>query len=401
MLSTKVWISSELSSSSSQDSFPRATLADFLGDFVVYRNLEPADGRLRGLKHIWPEIGLAAYRIPRKAEPEYADAILHFLRQTQALRGVAQPLKRLLYIGDTRLLDGTAYRHLRAASGWPGWGFIASEDAAAAPSFQIEGDLYLANRWTALTDFLDFVQKQGIALDEATAAVIDLDKTALGARGRNHRAVDAARVDGVQRTVGETLGADFDETAFRVVYDELNQPRYHHFTADNQDVLAYVCLMVAGGVYDYAKLLEDIGFGRMLGFEQFIKACHEALGQRGQSSAALRSVHTEVYDNFRRGDPTPFKSFRRQEYLTTIGRMDFLPDDTELDVLLREEITLTGEVKEAAHWLQARGVLCFGISDKPDEASRPTPAQAEEGYPALHRAQMKVVGKAPAPPPSG
>ena len=401
MLSTKVWISSELSSSSSQDSFPRATLADFLGDFVVYRNLEPADGRLRGLKHIWPEIGLAAYRIPRKAEPEYADAILHFLRQTQALRGVAQPLKRLLYIGDTRLLDGTAYRHLRAASGWPGWGFIASEDAAAAPSFQIEGDLYLANRWTALTDFLDFVQKQGIALDEATAAVIDLDKTALGARGRNHRAVDAARVDGVQRTVGKALGADFDEAAFRVVYDELNQPRYHHFTADNQDVLAYVCLMVAGGVYDYAKLLEDIGFGRMLGFEQFIKTCHEALGQRGQSSAALRSVHDEVHGNFRRGDPTPFKSFRRQEYLTTIGRMDFLPDDTELDVLLREEITLTGEVAEAAHWLQARGVLCFGISDKPDEASRPTPAQAEEGYPALHRAQMKVVGKAPAPPPSG
>jgi len=379
--------------SSLQDSFPRATLADFLGDFVVYRNLEPADQRLQGLKAAWPEIGLAAYRIPRKAEPSYADAVLHFLRQAQALRGIAQPPKRLLYIGDTRLLDGTAYRNLCAASGWPGRGFIASEDMAAAPHIKIEGNLCLANRWAALPDFLDVVQAQGLPLDEATAAVVDLDKTALGARGRNDRAVDAARVDGVQRTVGKALGAGFDEAAFRAVYDELNQPRYHPFTADNQDILAYVCLMAIGGVYDVAKLLEDIGSGRMSAFEPFIEACHEALGQPGQSSAALRAVHDEVHSNFRRGDPTPFKSFRRQEYLTTVGRMDFLPDDTEWDVLLREEITLTCEVVETVRWLQARGVLCFGISDKPDEASLPTPAQAEEGYPALHRARMKVVGE--------
>ena len=374
--------------------FERATLADFLGDFVVYRNLEPADGRLRGLKHIWPEIGLGSYRIPRKAEPIYADAILHFLRQAQALRGVARPLARLLYIGDTRLLDGTAYRNLRTASGWPGWAFIASEDKQAEPHVEMEGDLYLANRWAALADFLDFVQAQGLALDEATVAVIDLDKTALGARGRNHRAVDAARVEGVRRTVEEVLGANFDEAAFRAIYDELNQPRYHPFTADNQDVLAYVCLMIVGGVYDYEKLMGDIAAGRMSSFEQFVETCHRALDQRGDSPAALRSVHAEVYGNFQRGDPTPFKSFRRQEYLATMARMDFLPDDTELGVLLREEITLTREVAEAAHWLQARGVLCFGISDKPDEASLPTPAQAEEGYPALHRARMKVVGEA-------
>lgn len=371
--------------------FERATLADFFGDLVVYRNLEPADQRLRGLKHIWPEIGLKSYRIPRKAEPEYAAAILHFLHQAQRARGVTKPLARLLYIGDTRLLDGTAYRNLRLASGWPGWGFIASEDAAAAPQAKIEGDLYLANRWAALSDFLDLVQARGGPLDEATAAVIDLDKTALGARGRNDRAVDAARVDGVRRTVEGVLGANFDELAFRAVYDELNRPRYHPFTADNQDILAYVCLMVVGGLYDYAKLIEEINCGQMSGFEPFIEACHQALRQRGASAAALRAVHDEVYGNFRRGDPTPFKSFRRQEYLTTIGRMDFLPDDTALDLLLREEITLTGEVMEAARWLRVRGVLCFGISDKPDEASLPMLVQAEMGYPALHQARMKIV----------
>ena len=381
--------------------FPRATLADFLGDFVVYRNLEPADNRLRGLKQVWPEIGLESYRIPRKAEARYANAVLHFLRQAQALRGVERPLARLLYIGDTRLLDGTAYRNLRRASGWPGWAFIASEDAQAEPLVKVEDDLYLANRWAALADFLDFVQAQGLPLDEATVAVIDLDKTALGARGRNDRAVDAARVEGVRRTVEGVLGANFDEAAFRAVYDELNQPRYHPFTADNQDVLAYVCLMVAGGIYDYAKLLQDIADGRVSTFEQFVEMCHRALDQREDSSTGLRSVHAEVYGNFRQGDPTPFKSFRRQEYLTTIARMDFLPDDSELSLLLQEEITLTREVAEAARWLQARGVLCFGISDKPDEASRPTPAQAEAGYPPLHRARMKVVEKATGLPPRG
>ena len=384
-----------------ENRFPRATLADFLGDFVVYRNLEPADNRLRGLKQVWPEIGLESYRIPRKAEARYANAILHFLQQAQALRGEARPLERLLYIGDTRLLDGTAYRNLRAASGWPGWGFIANEDTTAAPSVEIENGLYLTNRWAALAAFLDFVRAQGLPLDEATVAVIDLDKTALGARGRNHRAVDAARVDGVRRTVEEVLGADFDQAAFRSVYDELNQPLYHPFTADNQDVLAYVCLMVVGGVYDYARLLLDIAEGNMSTFEHFVEACQKTVSERSDGFAALRSVHAEVYGNFRRGDPTPFKSFRRQEYLTTIGRMDFLPDGTELGLLLREEITLTGEVREAACWLQERGVLCFGVSDKPDEASLPTPAQAEAGYPALHWAQMKVVGKATGLPPRG
>jgi hypothetical protein len=298
----------------------------------------------------------------------------------------------MLYIGDTRLLDGTAYRNLRSASGWPGWGFIASEDAASAPHSEIAGDLYLTNRWAALADFLDFLQGQGLVLDTQTVAVIDLDKTALGARGRNHRAVDSARVEGVRRTVQEALGSGFDAVAFRGVYDELNQPRYHHFTADNQDILAYVCLMVVSGVYDYDRLLEETSDAGGLSFEGFLESCHETLSQGEGSSAALHSVHDEVRTNRKRGDPTPFKSFRRREYLTTIARMDSLPDDTPRERLLSEEITLTREVAEAAHWLSERGVLCFGISDKPDEASLPTPAQAEAGCLALHRTQMKVTG---------
>jgi len=43
-------------------------------------------------------------------------------------------------------------------------------------------------------------------------------------------------------------------------------------------------------------------------------------------------------------------------------------------------------------YLKERGVLVFGISDKPDEASVPTPELAEKGYEPIHRTVMKVYG---------
>jgi hypothetical protein len=42
--------------------------------------------------------------------------------------------------------------------------------------------------------------------------------------------------------------------------------------------------------------------------------------------------------------------------------------------------------------LRARGVLVFGISDKPDEASIPRPEQAGEGAKLLHHIETVVVG---------
>ncbi len=80
----------------------RMCLSDLLGDFVIYRKLEPSDARLRGLAAIHGELGLSADRpTPRKTEPAYAAVTMHLLRQAQSLRGAARPLQRLLYIGDT------------------------------------------------------------------------------------------------------------------------------------------------------------------------------------------------------------------------------------------------------------------------------------------------------------
>ncbi len=363
----------------------RASLYDLLGDLVVYRNLEPADERLRT-----PQ--LVGGAIPRKTEPAYAEAILRILSQAQALRSDKR-LERLIYIGDTAMNDGQAIRNLgRVLSSSKGqhlpiYGFIGHERLGESKRIGTEDGVMLANRWEALLDFIHFLRREGFAFDEATAVLLDLDKTAFGARGRNSHTIDAARVEAVRRTVEEVLGGDFSKAEFRAVYDELNQSQYHPFTADNQDYLAYICLMVSGGVYDFTQLLADLNAERLASFAQFIEACAERA-----IDDELIPVHREVYANFRRGDPTPFKSFRHREYEETVRRMDHLPEDAGEERVLAEEIVITREVADACRFLRGRGALLFGLTDKPDESSIPRPELAQQGYLPLHRVTMKVVG---------
>ena len=113
-------------------------------------------------------------------------------------------------------------------------------------------------------------------MDENTAVILDLDKTTLGARGRNDHVIDAARVAAVRLTVGALLGDAFDADKFQVAYDQLNQPEFHPFTADNQDYLAYICLIVGSGLLDRETLVDDVRAGRMAGFVPFIRAVDAA-----------------------------------------------------------------------------------------------------------------------------
>jgi len=365
--------------------YPKQTLADWLDDRVVYRNLIPADPALPSLNDVWQEIGLEQFRVPRKTEPAYAAAILRFLEAAQTTRG-GPPLRHLLFIGDTRMNDGTAARNL--AAHLPLRGFIGADRRHEPETVSYDGPLMLANRWERLADFPAWVQREGLACDERTAVLIDVDKTFIGARGRNDRVIDAARVAAVRETVEELLGGDFDEASFRAVYDELNQEQYHPFTADNQDYLAYICLMVVGGVFPADELWQELEAGRLSGFVQFVTLCD---ARRQRMGEGLSLAHREVTTNVRRGDPTPFKSFRYREYLTTIARMDCLPDDASETEVLAGEIVITGEVARVAQQLSDMGVLTFGISDKPDEASLPSAELAAQGKQPIHRARMKMV----------
>lgn len=366
----------------------KGALADWMADYVVYRNLEPTDSRLEGLRQIWRRVGLHRDHVPRKTTPQYAAALAQIMAQAQAARGIHSPLRHLLVIGDTAMNDGTAARNM--ARYWPMSGFIGAERAQQSPDIVVDGDLMLANRWAALGEFLSWAQDRGVAFDESTALLLDLDKTCIGARGRNDKAIDAARVAAVRHTMQAALGATFDEEAFLAVYDPLNQPQHHPFTADNQDYLAYICLMVLGRVYPEKTFWTDLRGGLLTSFEQFVAYCD---AQYADMTPGLAQVHREVRTCLAVEDPTPFKAFRRREYLETIRRMDALPDESSEAEVLAREIAITAEVASVASWMARRGALVFGMSDKPDEASLPTAEQAAQGWPPLHRARMKIWGQ--------
>lgn len=360
---------------------------------MVYRKLEPSDERLPGLSTVRRELGLAE-RIPRKAEEDYARVIAHLLQRARALDLPKVEIARLLYLGDTYLLDATAFHNLKKVGGWPGWAFIANEDLKTEAQTRVEEDLYISNRWNALADFFNFLEEQRFPLDEATAAVIDLDKTALGPRGRNDKVIDQARVEGVQRTAAGVLGDNFQEDSFLEAYNELNRFPYHPFTADNQDYLCYICLMLSAGLYDFHTLLADLKAGRMSTFSEFIELINRRIEEAGgKIHPGVLDIHREVYANFSSGDPTPFKRFRYEEYKATVARMGHLGQQAPVEKLLREEITICQEVRDAAYYLRERGALLFSLSDKPDEATFPPPEMAEKGFQPIHRAETEAVGE--------
>jgi hypothetical protein len=373
--------------------YGRTSVHEFLGDFIVYRKLAPQDPRLPPLEEIRAEVGLPAGLIPRKSEAAYARAIVHLLKQARALDAPGVPLERLVFVGDTRLNDGNAFANICRAGGWPGLAFIGAEKDEPARVEVVEqegGALYLANRWSVLAEFDRFCQERGFSLDEHTAVIVDLDKTALGARGRNDRVIDGARVEAVRRTVGELLGGAFDPQRFQAAYDLLNQPEFHPFTSDNQDYLAYVCLILGSGLCALAPLVERVRSGELAGFAQFIA---EVDWRAAQLPADLRDIHAGIYERVQQGDPTPFKAFRYNEYRVTVERMGCLADDAPVADLLADEIVVTQEVRETALCWRAQGVLLFGLSDKPDEASIPSEELAVQGYQPIHRAETHAVGQ--------
>jgi hypothetical protein len=102
-------------------------VSDFLDDRIVYRNLVPVDSRLPPLAQIRPLVGLPAGLVPRKSELAYAQVIAHLLREARALDRPGLSIERLIYVGDTRLNDGSAFANICQAGGWPGLAFIGSE----------------------------------------------------------------------------------------------------------------------------------------------------------------------------------------------------------------------------------------------------------------------------------
>ena len=365
------------------------TLSDLTGDFVIYRNLQPFDPRLPGLREAWREMGVDSPRLVRKREPGYALVAAWLLRRCHELHAPGVIPSELLLLGDTVGNDGGAFRALAETTGWRGSAFIGGEEQNRSALGQWQGDLYIANRWQMLGEWLTLLAARDLALDERTLVIVDIDKTVLGARGRNNVPIDKTRLVGMQTTIRDALGPASDLAAFTAIYNELNEPEYKDLTSDNQDYLAYACMMVGAGIYPIDDLRRAYTSGQVTDFSTFIshiQADADSLPPR------LAGIHRTVYDAFMAGDPTPFKEFRRNEYRAAVASMGNLPDDAPLSERLQHEICLTREVWDVCEWLSQRGALITALSDKPDEACAPTPELAAQGFQPIHRTPTHIVG---------
>src|SRR5262249_29605507 len=149
--------------------------------------------------------------------------------------------------------------------------------------------------------------QQGLQLNERCAAIIDIDKTMLGAKGRNDQVIDRARLQGIYRTMDAVLGEHFDRRAFEEQYNELNRARYHFLTGDNQDYLAYICLVLNTGLIQYDEVLQEAQKKSLESFEQFVRWVGYRMLSNPNIGEAFRQVHEAVGNSVRMGDPTPFK----------------------------------------------------------------------------------------------
>ena len=361
------------------------SISDLTGDFILYRSLNPLDTRLPRFEEIRRNLSLSPDRHPRKSDREYGRVSAAYIRLITKLEGKPEP-SNLLFIGDTIYNDGAAFRNILHAGRWKGNAFIGSEDTDRPPEIITKNNVAAATRWQLLGRFLSEVD---VPLDEHTVLVLDLDKTTLGARGRNDGPINKARMSAIRHTIQGTLDQDLDDAAFQHAYDTLNQPEFHPFTGDNQDYLAYLCLMLSGGVLQLDRLVSDIRSGRYKDFPELL----QALQQESSSfnHPGLLKSHEQVWHAVQKGDPTPYKEFRKAEFAATLAR--FTTDSTlPLETILAEKIALTGEVYEAALELRNQGVTVLGISDKPDLSSIPDEEGQRDGILPVHKQQTIIVG---------
>ncbi len=374
-------------------SYGISTVSEFLGDQIVFRNLLPCDPRLPGLPDLRGKLNFPEDFFPRKSMPEYGQVIAEMVRAAHRLAFPGTALQRIIYIGDTRMNDGQAFLNICGASGWDGIIFIGSDQTGPVKVEleQVNSEtMFIATRWKALEQFESFLSEKDFTIDEQTAVLFDLDKTILGARGRNDKSIDAKRLKAADETLFDALGADYNPTIFQDAYNVFNQVEFHPFTADNQDYLVYIGLIISSGLISQSELIQDVRNTDRPEFVDFLTYVNE-------NSAALpvkvREIHRRVFDRVQSGDPTPFKTFRYNEFKQTVQHMGYLPDNAAIEQILAEEIVITGEIRNLANRWKGQGALLFGLSDKPDEAVLPPATMKAQGYLPVHQTMTHVIGE--------
>jgi hypothetical protein len=375
-------------------SYGRSTVSEILGDQIVFRNLAPYDPRLPNLTDLREELSFPENFMPRKSMPEYGAVITAMLHEAYRIYASGNSPERIIYIGDTRMNDGQAFVNICNASGCEGAAFIGADrpgPVRITHEKMASNTVFTASRWQAIEQFEAFLKSKKFRIDENTAVLFDLDKTILGARGRNDKVIDMKRLEAANDTLEGALGADYHPEVFQEAYHTLNQPEFHAFTADNQDYLVYIGLIVSSGLISLKDLVLTLRAGNLKRLSDFLAYVEE---RKSSLPKKARELHSDVLDRFSSGDPTPFKTFRYNEFKRTVQHLGHLPDTAPVEQLLGEEIVITAEIIDFAKRCKAEGAYLFGLSDKPDEAILPTQELTAQGYLPIHHTPTHVIGEA-------
>ncbi|NTV63354.1 MAG: hypothetical protein HGA65_07425 [Oscillochloris sp.] len=347
------------------------TIADLTADRVYYRDLEPCDPELPGLSELRAQLGLPDGLLPRKREPAYAQVALALSAAAQARRG-GSPLTTLVVIGDTDN-DRLLAQFLNQLPDAPhAYGFIGVDRPVSPESMSWDGPIATATRWALLHPWAEDLEQRGVRWERA-ALLIDIDKTLLGPRGRGDGAIDDARAEGALAVADQLLHNYFDVALFRRVYAELCRQEWHAFTLDNQDYVTATTLLVSSGALSFAQLEAAVDSGQIASFAELLAQVAPYVPPQ------LASLHADLRARVAVGDPTPFKQFRRAEFVATVARM------------ADGRLTLCGELFALAERLIAAGALCLATSDKPAESALPSAEQAAAGLRPLHRTPARVI----------
>ncbi len=334
----------------------KGKISDLIGDNIFFRELRPQNPDLVPIDVVLYRLNLD--KVPRKKDPEYPHVISCYLN-------LLGDFDRILFLGDTMLNDRTFARGLINLGEYRVIALITSENEDV---FQLreEDGIIFSNRWSFVLELPDFLKKRDFFIDEKTAIILDIDKTLIGARGRNHTAIDLARATAVYELFRMT-GSDKDFDELKKIYDRVNSPAYHHITHDNQDLVALFSIAIAAGeLHDPAGDYVDV-----------VKKLSSSPNE------ATRRFAREVYENIMKKEATLFPSFRRMEYYTTIRFMDRFEDEP-LDRILAEEILITGEIYDTFSDVLS---TIIALTDKPEISSLPPEG---EDLPPVHRKTAKI-----------
>ncbi|MBC7195273.1 MAG: hypothetical protein H5U37_06430, partial [Caldisericia bacterium] len=177
--------------------YKRVNLNFVFEDLIVFRELNVIKKDFPNFEKI-KEI-LSINELPRKKDKNYA-LVLSFIIDKIG------DFNKVIYIGDTFLNDKSVIENLTNLNKYEVYGIITEGKG----EFKREKNIILNNSWENL---VNLIKELNLNFDNNTFIITDIDKTLIGARGRNDLSIDKARFDAI-KDVSKNYIKNFHEESF-------------------------------------------------------------------------------------------------------------------------------------------------------------------------------------------